>query len=82
MVVDFEEFANSIEKAEKMSMGVEEPRSKKVDDFDLNLTCLPRTQITLPNPTYRAILIGRHTLTYCATFGAEKYGNTKSNKRE
>ena len=81
MVVNFEEFANSIKKAEKMSIGVEEPRSKMVDNFDVNLTCLPRTQITLPNPTYRVILIGRRTLNYCATFGAEKYGNTKSNKR-
>ena len=52
--------------------GGEGHRSLKVDDFDFNLTCLPRTQIPVPNPTYRIILIGRRTLNYCATFGAGK----------
>ena len=37
-----------------------------------NLTTLPRTQIPAPNPTYRVILIGRHTL---ATAAYSKRGN-------
>ena len=54
------------------STGGEGLRSLKVDNFELNLTCLPRKQITLPNPTYRAILIGRRIINYCPSFGAEE----------
>ena len=120
MVVNFRGFTNSAEKDEKMSIGVEEPRSKmvdnfnavastnvdksgreeisnfdnkrtssdknrqntptggeglrslKVDNFDVNLACLPRTQITIPNPTYRAILIGRRIINYWSSFGREE----------
>ena len=120
MVVNFRGFTNPAEKDEKMSIGVEEPRSKmvdnfnavtstnvdksgreeisnfdnkrtssdknrqntptggeglrslKVDNFELNLACLPRTQIPVPNPTYRAILIGRRIINYCSSFGREE----------
>ena len=51
------------------STGGEGLRYLKVDNFDVNLTCLPRTQITLPNPTYRAILIGRRIINYCYLLG-------------
>ena len=51
------------------STGGEGLRSLKVDNFDVNLTCLPRTQITLPNPHIQSHLIGRRIINYCYLLG-------------
>ncbi len=49
-----------------------EPRSKKVDNQRDLLTNLPRTEVVVPNPTYRVFVIGRRVLNYCGGFGVEE----------
>ena len=36
------------------------------------LTYLPRTEVHVPNPTFKVSVIGRRMLNYCSTFGAEE----------
>ena len=49
-----------------------EPRSKKVDNLWDLLTNLPRTEVSVPNMTYKVFVIGRRVLNYCGGFGVEE----------
>lgn len=49
-----------------------EPRSKKVDNQADLLTNLPRTEVAVPNTTYKVFVIGRRVLNYCGGFGVEE----------
>lgn len=45
------------------------------DSADLPLDTvkrLPKTIAPLENPTYRAMLIGRHTINYCYGYGGDE----------
>ena len=49
-----------------------EPCEKTGDnryDFLMNL---PRTEVAVPNPTYKVFVIGRRVLNYCGGFGVEE----------
>ena len=48
-----------------------EPRSKKVDNLGDLLTNLPRTEVDVPNTTYKVFVIGRRVLNHCGGFGVE-----------
>ena len=48
-----------------------EPRSKKVDNPGDLLTNLQRTEVVVPNTTYKVFVIGRRVLNYCGGFGVE-----------
>ncbi len=53
------------------AFGGGEPRSKKVENESDFLTNLPRTEVAVPNPTYKVFVIGRRVLNYCGGFGVE-----------
>ena len=44
---------------------------KKVDNLADLLTNLPRTEVVVPNTTYKGLVIGRRVLNYCGGFGVE-----------
>ena len=45
---------------------------KKVDNLGGLLTNLPRTEVVVPNTTYKVFVIGRHVLNYCGGFGVDE----------
>ncbi len=49
-----------------------EPRSKKVDNPGDLLTNLQRTEVVVPNTTYKVFVIGRRVLNYCGGFGVDE----------
>ena len=52
--------------------GGAEPRLNSADISGDFLTKLPKTEVKIPNPTFRAFIIGRKVLNYCGNFGAEE----------
>jgi hypothetical protein len=36
------------------------------------LAKLPKTEVEIPNPTFRVFIIGRKVLNYCGNFGHEE----------
>jgi hypothetical protein len=52
--------------------GRAEPRSNSADISGDFLTKLPKTEVQIPNPTFRVFIIGRKVLNYCGNFGAEE----------
>ena len=44
---------------------------KKVENVGDLLTKLPRTEVVVPNTTYKVFVIGRRVLNYCGGFGVE-----------
>ena len=45
---------------------------KKVDNLGDWLTNLPRTEVIVPNTTYKVFVIGRRVLNYCGGFGVDE----------
>jgi hypothetical protein len=52
--------------------GGAEPRSNSVDNLREFITFLTKTEVKIPNPTFRVFIIGRKVLNYCGNFGAEQ----------
>ena len=54
------------------SFGGAEPRLNSADISRDFLAKLPKTEVKIPNPTFRVFIIGRKMLNYCGNFGAEE----------